>query len=356
MRRMLVALAGGLVMTGGAAALGQEAERAAVAAAAVEPAVCEGIIAAPPAEVWKVFSTGEGFKKLGPAKAEVDLRIGGLIRSHYSPEGVLGDEGTIQNQIIAFEPERMMTIRIHQPPKGFPFKEAWKNAWTVMTITDLGDGRTHLRVAMHGFSADEESRAMRDFFQTGNDWTIKRLQASFGQAERPTAAAHAAGPLDPIVIERVVAGARDDVWKAYTTSEGWKGFMGVETKFGSRPGQPFEVYFGNTAPVGERGSEGCTILSVVPGELFSYTWNAPPKFAHARAERTWVVVEFEPVSGAATRVRLRHFGFGEMAAEHPEKRAEWEQVRAYFASAWPMVLGALAEHFEPAKESDAGAR
>src|ERR1043165_6794801 len=75
------------------------------------PLVHEGILKAPPAEVWKVWSSGQGFKALGVAKAEVDLRVGGLIRSHYKPEGVLGDEGTIQNRIIAFEPERMIAFR-----------------------------------------------------------------------------------------------------------------------------------------------------------------------------------------------------------------------------------------------------
>ena len=41
----------------------------------------EGVIDAPIEEVWKIFSTSEGYKALGPALAEVDLRIGGTIRS-----------------------------------------------------------------------------------------------------------------------------------------------------------------------------------------------------------------------------------------------------------------------------------
>jgi hypothetical protein len=38
---------------------------------------------APIAEVWQVFSTGEGFTRLGVARAEMDFRPGGLIRSTY---------------------------------------------------------------------------------------------------------------------------------------------------------------------------------------------------------------------------------------------------------------------------------
>ena len=34
----------------------------------------EGVVDAPIEEVWKIFATSEGYKVLGPALAEVDLR------------------------------------------------------------------------------------------------------------------------------------------------------------------------------------------------------------------------------------------------------------------------------------------
>ena len=139
--------------------------------------VNEADINAPLRAVWNVWTSGEGYKAIGAAKADVDLRVGGLIRSHYRPAGVLGDEGTIVNRILAYEPLRMMAIQIDKPPKGFPFKEAWRHTWTVITMTDIGNGRTHLRVASMGFGADEESMAMRQFFEAGNAATLKAIQA-----------------------------------------------------------------------------------------------------------------------------------------------------------------------------------
>jgi uncharacterized protein YndB with AHSA1/START domain len=47
--------------------------------------VNEGVINAPIQEVWKVFSTSEGYKALGPALAEVDLRIGGTFDRDTAP-------------------------------------------------------------------------------------------------------------------------------------------------------------------------------------------------------------------------------------------------------------------------------
>ena len=139
----------------------------------------EGVLDAPVAEVWKVFSTSEGYKAVGVALAEVDFRVGGTIRSRYRADGVLGDDETIENQIMAYEPLRMLAMRIQKPPKTFPFKEAWKQGWTVVTLTDLGDGRTHLRAASVDFGTDEESQSMRRFFERGNQETIDTLQKFF---------------------------------------------------------------------------------------------------------------------------------------------------------------------------------
>ena len=88
--------------------------------------VNERTINAPIADVWKVWSTSQGYTATGVALADVDLRVGGLIRSRYRADGTLGDSQTIENEILAFEPPRMLAIRIHKTPANFPFKEAWK--------------------------------------------------------------------------------------------------------------------------------------------------------------------------------------------------------------------------------------
>ena len=143
--------------------------------------VNEGIVNAPIAAVWRVWSTSEGYRAVGVALADVDLRIGGLIRSRYSAAGVLGDDETIVQRILAYEPGRMIAVRIEKPPKSFPFREAWKTTWTVVTLTDLGNGRTAIRAASMGYGTDEESAAMRRFFETGNAYTLKELQRYFDQ-------------------------------------------------------------------------------------------------------------------------------------------------------------------------------
>jgi uncharacterized protein YndB with AHSA1/START domain len=144
--------------------------------------VNEGVVDAPLEEVWKVWTTGDGYTALGPALADVDLRVGGLIRSRYRDDGALGDAETIENEILAYEPLRMIAIRIHRPPQSFPFKEAWKDAWTVVTLSEVDAGKTHLRVASMGYGTSEEAVAMREFFEAGNQFTIEQLQQHFAEA------------------------------------------------------------------------------------------------------------------------------------------------------------------------------
>ena len=141
--------------------------------------VNEGVIAAPIDEVWKVFSTSEGYKVLGPALADVDLRVGGLIRSRYRADGVLGDAETIENVIVDYRAPVMMVMRIQKAPASFPFKDAWKSTWTELTLTPTEEG-THLRATSYGYGTDEESLAMRRFFEAGNQQTIETLRRHFG--------------------------------------------------------------------------------------------------------------------------------------------------------------------------------
>lgn len=144
--------------------------------------VTEGVIDAPIDEVWKVLTTSDGYKKLGPALAEVDLRIGGLIRSRYKADGKLGDDETIENEILAFEPPTMIATRIHKPPRSFPFKEAWKGPWTVVTLTAVDAEHTRMRASSLGYGIDEEAVAMRRFFESGNQQTLETLKKYFSSS------------------------------------------------------------------------------------------------------------------------------------------------------------------------------
>ena len=86
----------------------------------------EAIIDAPQAEVWNAFTSRAGVESWMVAKASIDLRLGGLMRTQYRKEGELGDDGTIENTFLSFDAPRMYSMRISKPPATFPFANAWK--------------------------------------------------------------------------------------------------------------------------------------------------------------------------------------------------------------------------------------
>lgn len=146
------------------------------------PLITEAIINAPVGEVWRLFTTKEGMESWMVAHAEIELKVGGLMRTHYDPKGALGDPKTIVNQILSFEPERMLSIKVYQAPVDFPLPEAVKDMWTVIYFQPLEPGMTNVRIIGMGFTDDADSQKLKEFFRKGNSWTLEQLQKKFWPA------------------------------------------------------------------------------------------------------------------------------------------------------------------------------
>lgn len=141
--------------------------------------VTEGIIDAPLDEVWAAMTTKEGLESWNVAHAEIELKVGGKMLTHYDPKGKIGDPGTIENTILSFEPKHMFSIKATKPPENFPLKEAIKSVWTVMYFDEIGPKQTRCRVIMLGYGDDDDSKQLRKFFEAGNAYTLKKLQKRF---------------------------------------------------------------------------------------------------------------------------------------------------------------------------------
>ncbi len=131
----------------------------------------------------------------------------------------------------------------------------------------------------------------------------------------------------------------DQVWRAWTTSEGVTSFMAPGARIELRIGGAYEWYFLPDAPEGARGGDGCTVLAYVPQRMLAFTWNAPPSIPALRAlgPCSHVVVELDDRGDGSTGVRLTHVVEGE--------GPDWDAYIAYFDRAWGMVMSGLAERF-----------
>ncbi len=153
------------------------------------------------------------------------------------------------------------------------------------------------------------------------------------------ASARAQSPRQVLEKKVIVAAPAAAVWRAFTTVEGAATFFAPSAKIELRLDGAYELYFDPEQPAGKRGSEGQRVLSYLPERMLSFTWNAPPQFPRARAERgMFVVVQLEQLGGPqGTRVTLTHLGF--------KPGTEGYQIYTYFERAWGLVLSRLQRRF-----------
>jgi uncharacterized protein YndB with AHSA1/START domain len=135
-----------------------------------------------------------------------------------------------------------------------------------------------------------------------------------------------------------IPASADDVWQAWTTEEGVTSFFAPKAKVELAVGGEYEMYFDPKQPKGKRGSEGCKILSFVPGEMLSFTWNAPVYMPEVRKKHTWVVLHFKEIAQKKTQIMMIHLGW--QAGE------QWQQALKYFDRAWEVVLARLFYRFQ----------
>jgi uncharacterized protein YndB with AHSA1/START domain len=150
-----------------------------VQAESVEPIVTEGVINAPVAEVWKMWTTKDGIESWMVAGTDIDLRAGGMWRTSYSKASTLEDDTTIHHNILAYDPGRMFSFRTIKFPKDFPFPNAILKTWTVVYFEPAGQSRTKVTARMLGFTDDDESQKMRTFFEAGNKTTLDNLMKKY---------------------------------------------------------------------------------------------------------------------------------------------------------------------------------
>jgi uncharacterized protein YndB with AHSA1/START domain len=144
----------------------------------------EAVVSAPLSRVWDAYTTKAGIQAWMVAQCDIELKVGGRFRTHYSKEGVLGDAGTIEHRILALDPQRMLAYRTVKCPQKFPFARAIEAMWTVLYFEPVDATHTKVVCRCLGFTPDEESQKMRTFFDRGNAYEFEELKKHFAPAAK----------------------------------------------------------------------------------------------------------------------------------------------------------------------------
>lgn len=138
--------------------------------------------------------------------------------------------------------------------------------------------------------------------------------------------------------EVIIKASLDQAWQSWTTREGITAFFAPDARIEARVGGAFQIYIDPGAEPGMKGADEMRFLALQPKKMLSFDWNAPPHLPEARAQRTFVILRFEPLGETETRVRLHHTGWGE--------GGEWDKAYAYFDRAWGHVLANLKKRYD----------
>lgn len=158
------------------------------------------VVKATPAQVWRAFTTGEGYREWVAPVAQIDLAVDGMIEASYNAAASIGDPDNIKNRIVAYVPERMLSIRNVQAPRQLPYRELFPQISTTIEMEDLGQGRTRVMLTAVGYGPGVGFDTLYRHFEWGNAYTLDALKTRFEtgpvdwaalEAKRKTAAATA---------------------------------------------------------------------------------------------------------------------------------------------------------------------
>ena len=142
-------------------------------------------IEAPRAAVWESYGTADGWMAWAAPLAEVDLRAGGTIRTHYTPGASIGDPGTNVLHIVNYVPERVLTLQA-EVQQNWPdiMKEDAENLMNVVVFEAQGANRTRVMSYGVGYRDTPAYEELLAFFVPANEGLYMNLKAYLEDGKR----------------------------------------------------------------------------------------------------------------------------------------------------------------------------
>ena len=127
-------------------------------------------------QVWQAWTTEEGATNFFAPACHIDLRVGGAYEMYFDLEAPVGEQGGEGMQLLAIEPERLLSFTWNAPPH----LKSVRGQQTAVTIRfyPLPGGRTRVVLIHSGWGeGDEWDEAFAYFGHVWQTVVLKRLQA-----------------------------------------------------------------------------------------------------------------------------------------------------------------------------------
>ena len=136
----------------------------------------EVLFEAPIADVWRAYTTAEGWTAWASPKAEIDLRVGGTIRTAY--QGEIGGSNTNTLHIVNYVPEKLLTLKA-ELNSNWPaiMQEDAERLSNVILFDETTDGVTRIQSYGIGYTDAPEYDQLMGFFIKANESLYESLRA-----------------------------------------------------------------------------------------------------------------------------------------------------------------------------------
>ncbi len=133
-------------------------------------------VKAPVDSVWKAYTNKEGWESWAVPLAEIDLKVGGYIKTNYNEQGVIGDSTTIVTHIVNYVPERLITLQA-EISGNFPefMRDDARDFYNVVYFDELENGHTNIKSFGIGYKKNPKYLSLMNYFIPANEKTLMNL-------------------------------------------------------------------------------------------------------------------------------------------------------------------------------------
>lgn len=134
------------------------------------------VVNVPLDSVWNAYTTKKGWESWATAKAEIDFKINGIIKTNYNKDGEIGDETTITLNVVNYIPQRMLTLQA-ELTKNFPefMKADEKDLFNMILFEAIEPSKTKVVSYGIGYKNNEKYMSLMKFFIQGNEQSYLNL-------------------------------------------------------------------------------------------------------------------------------------------------------------------------------------
>lgn len=126
--------------------------------------------------VWNAYTTKKAWESWAVPLAEIDLKVGGFIKTNYNKAGKIGDSTTIVTHIINYVPKKLITLQA-EITDNFPdfMKKDAKDFYNVIYLDETEKGKTNVKSYGIGYKNNPKYLALMEYFMPANEKLLMNL-------------------------------------------------------------------------------------------------------------------------------------------------------------------------------------